>query len=146
MQFFRMVDKDTFIPDSQCHGCWWPGDERNRGISSYWLGYLDIAALASEFKVNIWYSFSLKYPQTSNISCTLGNEIVDHSDVVGALAVGAALTTSSSLDTWFQWIGQRQLQDETRNIEFEVLWVGEAYTGGLRVCTFQTHWMRRTNI
>ena len=33
--------------------------------------------------------------QTSNISHTLGNKIVDHSDVVGASPVGAAATTSS---------------------------------------------------
>ena len=39
-----------------------------------------------------------KYSQTSNISCTLvGNRIVDHSDVVGALPVGAAPTTTSFL-------------------------------------------------
>ena len=36
------------------------------------------------------------YPQTSNISCTLvGNNTVDHSDVVGASPLGAAPTTSS---------------------------------------------------
>ena len=36
------------------------------------------------------------YHKTSNISCTLlGNNIVDHSDVVGASPVGAAPTTSS---------------------------------------------------
>ena len=36
------------------------------------------------------------YHQTSNISRTLvGNEIIDHSDVVGASPVGAAPTTSS---------------------------------------------------
>ena len=36
------------------------------------------------------------YRKTSNISRTLvGNEIVDHSDVVGASPVGAAPTTSS---------------------------------------------------
>ena len=36
------------------------------------------------------------YCQTSNISHTLvGSKIVDHSDVVGALIVGAAPTTSS---------------------------------------------------
>ena len=36
------------------------------------------------------------YRKTSNISRTLvGNEIVDNSDVVGALPVGAAPTTSS---------------------------------------------------
>ena len=36
------------------------------------------------------------YRQVSNIRRTLvGNEIVDHSDVVGASSVGAAQTTSS---------------------------------------------------
>ena len=36
------------------------------------------------------------YRKTSNISRTLlGNKIVDHSDEVGALPAGAALTTSS---------------------------------------------------
>ena len=40
--------------------------------------------------------YLLMYRITSNISCTLvGNEIVDHSDVVGASPVGAAPTTSS---------------------------------------------------
>ena len=54
--------------------------------------------------------------QTSNRSGTLvGNKIVDHSDVVGASPVGADPTTSSfSTNIWFQCIGQRQLQDETR--------------------------------
>ena len=43
-------------------------------------------------------SISLNYHQTSKIICTLvGNEIVDHSDVVGASPVGAAPTTSSFL-------------------------------------------------
>ena len=61
---------------------------------------------------------SLLYCQTSNISCTLvGNKIVDHSDVVGAAPGGAASTTSSfSINTWLQWIQQKQLQDEMRNI------------------------------
>ena len=35
------------------------------------------------------------YRKTSNISRTLDNKIVDHSDVVGASPVGAAPTTSS---------------------------------------------------
>ena len=35
------------------------------------------------------------YRKTSNISRTLGNKIVDNSDVVGATPVGAAPTTSS---------------------------------------------------
>ena len=56
------------------------------------------------------------YCQTSNIRCTLvGNIIVDHSDVVGALPVDAAPITSS-FSTWLEWIGQRQLQDEMRII------------------------------
>ena len=39
---------------------------------------------------------SFIYRQVSNIWHTfVGNEIVDHSDVVGALPVGAAPTTSS---------------------------------------------------
>ena len=37
----------------------------------------------------------LKYRKTSNISRTLGNKIVDNSDVVGASPVGATPTTSS---------------------------------------------------
>ena len=45
----------------------------------------------------ISFSFSLQvYSETSNIRHTLvGNKIVDLSDVVGALPVGAAPTTSS---------------------------------------------------
>ena len=40
----------------------------------------------------------LQYGQLSNISRTpVGNEIVDHSDVVGASPVGTAPTTSSFL-------------------------------------------------
>ena len=39
---------------------------------------------------------NIDYRQTFNISRTLvGNKIVDHSDVVGALPVGTAPTTSS---------------------------------------------------
>ena len=39
---------------------------------------------------------NLRYGKTSNMSRTLvGNNIVDHSDVVGASPVGAAPTTSS---------------------------------------------------
>ena len=42
------------------------------------------------------YQKNQNYPQTFNIGRTwVGNEIVDHSDVVGASPVGAAPTTSS---------------------------------------------------
>ena len=64
--------------------------------------------------------FIKNYRKVSNIRRTLvGNKIVDRSDVAGASPVGVAPTTSSFLtyiNTWFQWIDQRQLQDETRNI------------------------------
>ena len=44
----------------------------------------------------------IEYRQISNIRRTfVGNQIVDHSDVVGASPVGAAPTTSSQLNTWF---------------------------------------------
>ena len=60
--------------------------------------------------------------QTSNISHSLvGNRIVDHSDV----------DLISRLNTWLQWIGQRERQDETRNIY--ILWFAEAYICGLTV-------------
>ena len=53
----------------------------------------------------------------SNIRHTLvGYNIVDNSDVV----VGSALLQlhlHSRLNTWLQYIAQRQLRDETRNIE-----------------------------
>ena len=42
------------------------------------------------------FGLNFKYRQASNIRATLvENEIVDHSDVVGASPVGAAPTTSS---------------------------------------------------
>ena len=58
------------------------------------------------------------YCQISNIRCTLvGNEIVEHSDVVGASPVGAAPTTSSF---WTQhlasmdWVKTTARRDEKR--------------------------------
>ena len=72
-----------------------------------------------------------EYRKTSNISRTLvGNKIVDNSDVVGVSPVGDAPTTSS-LSTWLQWTGRRQLQDDTRNIL--VLGFGATYTTGFTV-------------
>ena len=76
----------------------------------------------------------LHYHQISNISHTLGDEIVCHSDVIGASPVGTAPTTSSQLNTWLQWIGQRQLWDETRNNK--VSGCGEAYIRRLTVFVF----------
>ena len=46
--------------------------------------------------MQIYHHGVFYYHQVSNISRTLvGNKIVDHSDLVGALPVGAAPTTSS---------------------------------------------------
>ena len=59
------------------------------------------------------------YCKTFNIKHTLGNKIVDHSDVVGASPVGTAPSNYIfilDINTWLQWIGQRQLQDEMRSI------------------------------
>ena len=30
-----MEDKETFILQSQYHGCWWPGDTRSHGINNH---------------------------------------------------------------------------------------------------------------
>ena len=60
----------------------------------------------------------LAHRQVSNIRRTwVGNDIVDHSDVVGASPVGAAPTTSSfSTEHLASNIVRRQLQAESRNI------------------------------
>ena len=65
--------------------------------------------------LRIWYApcSLLLYHLTSSISRTLvGNKIVDHPDVVGAALL--QLHLHSRLNTWYQWISQRQ--DETGNI------------------------------
>ena len=50
--------------------------------------------------INILTAYKVIYRQFSNIRRTsLGNKIVDHSDVVGASPVSAASTTSS-FSTW----------------------------------------------
>ena len=85
-----------------------------------------------------------KYRQTSSIKHTsIGNKIVDHSDVVGAVPVGAASTTSSfSTYHLLQWTGPRQLQDETRNIY--IFGFGAYFIRGLMVfpylgCGIESH-------
>ena len=103
---------------------------------SYWIVSFRDKLLSYHmlpFAVNSFDPFfgfaTLKYPRTSNISGTLeGNKIVDHSNVVGASPVGAVPTTSLS---WLQWIGQRQLQEET--IKTEVLGFDASWFSGLTV-------------
>ena len=79
-------------------------------------------------KCNIMYIFGIRiaislcddiYPKTSDIRRILvGTKIAVYSDAVGVSPVGATPTTSSfsTFNAWLQWIGQSQLQDETRNI------------------------------
>ena len=63
----------------------------------WYAQWLKIFLLLSTDLHGITY-FVAVYRQSSNIRDTLiGNSIVDHSDVVGALPVGAAPTTSSFL-------------------------------------------------
>ena len=72
------------------------------------------------------------YRQTSNIRRALvGNQIVDHSDVVGASAL-LQLHLHSRLNTWLHYITKRQLHDETRNILSFGIWC--ACFGYLTVC------------
>ena len=85
----------------------------------------DNTKFTSEF---VWYIFVhlshsgliivvITYCQTSNISWTLvGITIVDHSDVIGASAVGVCSNYIIILDfnTWFQYIAQIQLHDRMK--------------------------------
>ena len=65
-----------------------------------------------------FHKSSWAYHKPSNISRILvENKTIDPSDVVGASHVGDAPTTSSFPTLHLvQWIGQRQLQDETKII------------------------------
>ena len=64
-----------------------------------------------------WFIY-LSYHQASDISHTLvGNQLVDHWDVVGASAM-LQLHLHSRLNAWLQRIGQRQLQNEMRTFKF----------------------------
>ena len=63
-----------------------------------------------------WRHTQRHYPQTCIISRALvGNKIVDHS-VGAALSALLQLDFHSRLNTWFQYIVQRQRQDERWNI------------------------------
>ena len=68
-------------------GVMWKKNEKEE--LHHCLLHLDL----SFYHLHSWTS--KMYRKTSNISHTLGNKIVDQSDVVGASPVGAAPTTSS---------------------------------------------------
>ena len=95
-----------------------------------WLDLLDDISLQCSMACVISYL----HRQTPNISHTsVGNTIVVHSDVVGVSAL-LQLYFHSRLNTCLQWIRQRQLRDETRNIS--VLGVGASYIRGLMVVLY----------
>ena len=89
-----------------------------------------------ESALNVYHASAREssYRKTSNISRTsVGNEIVDNSDVVAEHRLSALLQLHlrSRLNTWLQWIGRRQLQGDTRNIY--ILGFGATYTRGFTV-------------
>ena len=74
----------------------------------------------------------ITYHETSNIRRTFGQlNCWSLGCSVHRLSVLLQLHLHSRLYAWLQWIGQRQLQDETRNIY--VLWFGVPYISGLTV-------------
>ena len=72
----------------------WANERRHYicNVFSHWLWSWS----AIDRKQILFAMFRKNYCQTSNISRTLVNKIVDHSDVVGASPVGAAPTSSFS--------------------------------------------------
>ena len=121
---------------------------RHEGIINYsrvlleilWaLKHIHIAVYNIDLDDLLLWKYFWKYRQTSTIRRSLvENQLVDYPDVVGA-PVGAL---HSRLNTWLQWIGQRQLQSETRIISslvfdaayirhFMVLCVGGTCAGGI---------------
>ena len=80
--------------------------------------YKDISKLTDLDELGRLHIKLLKpiYRQTSNISNTLGNEIVDHSDVIGAAQALLQLHLNSRPNIWLQWIEQKLLQDTRSDI------------------------------
>ena len=66
----------------------------------------------------------MEYHKTSNLSCTLvDNKFVDHSRCIWSiicLSVLFQLHLYSWLDTWLQWIEQRQLQNERKHLSLGI--------------------------
>ena len=88
------------------------------------LAWHDVVLTAYCIQKLMWCTTSGWYRKTSNISPTLvGNNIVDHSDVVGASPVGAAPTTSS-FSTYH--LGSRD-SAKTAARQYENLWSVEIW-------------------
>ena len=76
----------------------------DQGLPLRIISAVEIAASWWPFSKNV---FALgMYCQTSNISGTLGNEIVNQLDLVGASPVGGTLTTSSCSTPGFNGLGK----------------------------------------
>ena len=82
-----------------------------------------------------WENVYYKYHQTSNIShIFISNTIYGSlrcSRSIGCQHQLLQLHLHSRLNAWHQWIGQRQLQDKTRNIS--VFGCGAFYTRGVTI-------------
>ena len=69
--------------------------------------FIEILNMAQKYITPMFAIWNFKYRQVSNIRRTLeSNQIVDHWE----------LHLHSPLNTWFQYIAQRQLQTKTMNI------------------------------
>ena len=62
-----MEDQGFFILQSQYHGCWWPGDRRNQGISSHDVGLvcLEYSSFSTR-SVNITTVYSIVFINLKN--------------------------------------------------------------------------------
>ena len=105
----------------------------NKAVQCWWT---DVLKSLVDKRNHSMPFFKTAYRQVSNTRRTLvGNQIVDHSDGVGAAPV--QLHLHSPPNTWLQYIAQRQLQAETKKIFkfrdlvrliLEILWYVKFYT------------------
>ena len=118
-KFIKLIILTTLII-----GLWWADQYIITSNQCWKRGHQIDRAFANKNKeLSVWkmVMWSTDYRKISNIRrISVGNKIIDHSDIVGASTVGAAPTAQlhlhSRLDTWLQWIGHRWLKDGTRNI------------------------------
>ena len=60
LKSFLTENKDWFVPQSQHHGCWWPGDTWSQGISSHGIHIVlsEYSALSTRRSMG-YYKFSV---------------------------------------------------------------------------------------
>ena len=80
------------------------------------------------------------YCQISNISHTIAKLLITQVQLEHRLSALLQLHIRSRLNTWLQWIGQRQRQDETRNIK--VWGFGATYNRDLMVHVYVSSSLR----